>query len=401
MKWKYSLLLLFGIGISNIGAWVYLIALNLIVLNLTGSALAVSTLYILVPGAALCTHFWSGSFIDRANKKRLMISIDIIRAMFIFILPFLDNLLLIYVLVFMINIAGAIFEPASMVYMTKLIDEKYRQRFNALRNFINSSGFILGPSIAGFLFMIGTPDMAIFMNAGALCISAVVLLMLPDLELKKDDIHLEKITLSTLLRDWRSILRFSKTKVHITFMYVLISGATVFMTALDSMEAAFATEVLFLSESKYGFLVSIAGVGIILGSFVNAVCSYKLKVKHLIIFGALVTPTGYIVFSLANNFIFAAVGFFTLTFALSFLNTGFLTFYQSNIPAGIMGRFSSVFGTLEALATIIFTSVIGISAEIFELRLVYIMAAFFFLVLGVLIMLAVTNKYHYSYYEVI
>lgn len=39
-NWKYSLLLLGGIGISNIGGWVYLIALNLIILNETGSPLA-------------------------------------------------------------------------------------------------------------------------------------------------------------------------------------------------------------------------------------------------------------------------------------------------------------------------------------------------------------------------
>ncbi|MDY0393962.1 MFS transporter [Virgibacillus halophilus] len=150
MKWKNPLLLLFGIGVSNLGAWIYLIALNLIVLGMTGSPLAVSVLYILIPVATLCTNFWSGSFIDRLNKRSLMISLNLIRALFLFLLPFLDSMIFIYLLVFIINVASAIFEPTSMVYMTKLIPKTDRQRFNALRNFINSSGFILGPSIAGF-----------------------------------------------------------------------------------------------------------------------------------------------------------------------------------------------------------------------------------------------------------
>ena len=92
-KWKNPLLLLLGIGVSNLGAWIYLIALNLIVLDMTGSPLAVSILYILIPIATLCTNFWSGSFIDRLNKKNLMISLDVVRALFIFLLPFMDSLL--------------------------------------------------------------------------------------------------------------------------------------------------------------------------------------------------------------------------------------------------------------------------------------------------------------------
>ena len=64
----------------------YLIALNLIVLDFTGSPFAVSLLYILIPVTTLFTNFWAGSFIDRLNKRNLMISLDLIRA--ILILPF-------------------------------------------------------------------------------------------------------------------------------------------------------------------------------------------------------------------------------------------------------------------------------------------------------------------------
>ena len=39
--WKYPLLLLSGVGIANLGAWIYLIALNVLVYNMGGSALAV------------------------------------------------------------------------------------------------------------------------------------------------------------------------------------------------------------------------------------------------------------------------------------------------------------------------------------------------------------------------
>jgi MFS family permease len=398
VTWKYPILLLMGIGVSNLGAWVYLIALNLIVLDMTGSPLAVSILYILIPVAALFTNFWSGSFIDRLNKRNLMISLDVIRAILIFVLPFTDSLFLIYVNVFLINMASSIFEPTSMVYMTKLIPKKDRQRFNALRNFINSCGFILGPSVAGFLFIFGSPYLAIQLNSIALFMSAFIILFLPNLEWGRENVFSENLSMKLIINDWKKVLHFSKFNVHISLVYLLFSGMTVFMTALDSLEAAFAIEVLSLSESAYGFLVSVAGTGIIAGSFINALFVKHLKINTLIGMGAIFTPIGYIIFAFSQNFTWASIGFFTLTFALSFANTGFLTFYQNNVSVDIMGRFSSVLNMLEALFIILLTVAIGLFADLFEIRLTYIIGTFGFLMLGMIINIVVFDRSKRVYY---
>lgn len=397
-KWKNPLFLLLGIGVSNLGAWVYLIALNLIVLDMTRSPLAVSVLYMLIPIATLCTNFWSGSLIDRLNKRSLMILLDLIRALFIFLLPFMDSLVLIYLWVFTINIASSIFGPTSMVYMTQLIPKENRQRFNALRNFINSSGFILGPSIAGLLFIIGSPYLAIQLNSLALCMSAIIIFLLPNLDLKGETVISEKVSVKIIKSDWIEIFKFSKSNRHIAVVYILFSIITVFMTGLDSLEAAFAISVLPLSESAYGFLVSIAGIGIIVGSLTNALFANRLKTNILIGFGAIFTPFGYLIFAYSQNFIWASIGFFTLTFALSFANIGFLTFYQNNVPVNIMGRFSSVLGMLEALLIIVFTAAIGIWAELYEIQSVYIVGSFAFLVLGLIVNLVVLDKSKRIYY---
>ncbi|MDN4492626.1 MFS transporter [Ureibacillus aquaedulcis] len=397
--WKNPVLLLLGIGVSNLGAWIYLIALNLIVLDMTKSPLAVSVLYILIPVATLCTNFWSGSFIDRLNKRNLMMSLDLVRALLIFMLPSMDSLVFIYLWVFMINMAGSIFEPTSMAYMTKLVPMANRHRFNALRNFINSSGFILGPSIAGFLLMIDSPHLAIQLNALALCLSAITLFFLPKLEGEKGIVTSDKVSLSVIRYDWKQILKFSKSKRHIASVYVLFSGITVFMTALDSLEAAFATNILSLTESSYGFLVSIAGIGIIIGSLTNALFANHLRTNMLIGFGLVFIPFGYLIFAFSQNFVWAAIGFFTLTFALSFANTGFLTFYQNNVPIEIMGRFSSVFGLLEAVLIIMLTAVVAVFAELYGIRSIYIIGTFAFLVLGLVMNLIVLDKSKMVYYS--
>lgn len=171
------------------------------------------------------------------------------------------------------------------------------------------------------------------------------------------------------------------------------------MSALDSLEAAFATEVLSLTESTYGFLVSIAGMGIIAGSLINALFTKYLKLNILIGFGAISSSVGYLIFAFSSDFLLAAIGFFLLTFSLSFANTGFLTFYQNNVPVEMMGRFSSVFGLIEAFFIILVTATIGLSAELFEIRSTYIVGSIAFLFLGVIINIIVLNKTKRNYYQ--
>ena len=60
--------------------------------------------------------------------------------------------------------------------------------------------------------------------------------------------------------DAKLVLRFSLTSRQIMTVYLLFSAAiSVLPTAIDSLETAFAKEVLMLTDTQYGLLVSIAG----------------------------------------------------------------------------------------------------------------------------------------------
>lgn len=398
-NWKYSLLLLGGIGISNIGAWVYLIALNLIILNETGSPLAIALLYILGPIATICSNSWAGSLIDRINSRKFMIGLDISRALCIALIPVLPSLFYVYVIVFIINIGSAMFEPTSMVYMTKLIPEKNRQRFNALRSFINSCGTLIGPAIAGLLFWMGTPYTAIYINSVALILSAFIILLLPNVDLQRVPSETEKLSWKMIKDDFQVVYKFSHTHTFILKVYLLFVGMTIFMTALDSLEAAFAKGVLLMSDTNYGFLLSIFGTGIILGSVINTVFSKQLAVNLLIGGGSVFTAVGYMALYSAQGFISATIGTFMIGFAITFANTGYLTFYQNNVPVKMMGRFSSLFSIVEAVFIIILTVMIGLTAELTSIRPVGLIGSFTFLLLGIFAFKTVTAKRRKVYFE--
>ncbi|WP_426551316.1 MFS transporter [Bacillus pumilus] len=368
--WRDMSLLLGAIGIANIGEWIYMIALHLLIFQETGSVLAVTAVYMLRPAAALLTNSWSGSLIDRLNQRKVMISLDISRAILIACIPFVlfsGHLLTLYVMVFLIQMAQAMFHPASMVYMTGLIPVNNRKRFNAIRSLLQSGGFLLGPAAAGLLFLIGTPVFSIYINAICLFVSALLTMCLPNL--LKQDADQKRFSLSMLKEDAKLVLRFSLTSRQVMAVYLLFSAAiTVLPTAIDSLETAFAKEVLLLTDTQYGLLVSIAGAGIIAGAGLNSVIVEKLPVSIMLGIGSLFVACGYLIYAFSSTLFAAAVGFFILAFFLAFANTGFMTFYQTNIPVEVMGRVASFYALIEAILTIMLTGVSGGLAHVLSIR---------------------------------
>ncbi|MET0785509.1 MAG: MFS transporter, partial [Paenisporosarcina sp.] len=115
-----------AVGIANIGGWVYLLAVNLLVFERTGSALAVAGLYMIKPFAHMMVGSWAGSVIDRVSTKHLMIFLDIVRALLVLSIAFIDSIWMIYIFVLFIQMASAMFDHASFAYMTRLLPEHAR-----------------------------------------------------------------------------------------------------------------------------------------------------------------------------------------------------------------------------------------------------------------------------------
>ncbi len=404
--WRYPIILLCSIGVSSVGSWIYFIALNLIVLNITESALAVSGLYIIRALSTVCTNIWSGSVIDRLNKKYLMIVLNILQALFIVVLPFASSLVFIYGMVFLITIFSSIYHPTSMSYITKLIPIEQRKRFNALRSLLDSGAFLTGPAIAGLMFTIGTPNMTIYINAIALFLSALITLAMPNVEASRQLVEKaeNKLSIKILKEDWKLVLRFSGKYAYIMTIYFLFSAMIVMMTATDSLEAAFATQVLSLSEGQYGILVSIAGAGVLIGSLTNTLIVEKIPTSWLIGLGSLITACGYIMFAFSYTFLLASMGCFILSFATAFANTGFYTFYQNNIPVNVMGRIGSIYGLVEAFLIIIVTAIFGVASEVLSIRVVVVSGSLIMLCVATILFIfniqRSKNKFYANAYEV-
>jgi MFS family permease len=375
-SWKNALLYIFGIGVSNLGNWIYLVAINLLVLHMTGSPAAVAGLFIIRPLATLLTNSWAGSIIDRMNKRKLMISTDIIRGVLIATIPFMSSVWGIYIIMFLINVAGSFFGPTSMTYVTKLIPTEERKRFNAWSSFTTSGAVLLGPAISGLLIAYTDIRISIVINAVSFFICALVIYFLPDVDGEElDGSKRNVITMKTLLQDWIAVIDFGKAAKYFMLVYLLFQCAMLLGFALDSQEATFIKQVLLLGDEDYGLLISVAGAGYLAGSAAASLSVKWLSLRMFIGAGVLLSSAGYMIFYAASGLVTAVIGFIIFGFFSSYANAGFTTFFQNQVPIDLMGRFTSVTRMLEGMLQIALTLLLGFAADVWSLQAVCLIGA--------------------------
>lgn len=375
-KKRHAHFLLTSIGISHIGDWIYLIAINLMILHMTESPAAVGLLYILRPIATMFTAGFAGSLVDRWNTRNMMIWLDLFRAVLILAVPFLPSLPLIYIFVFLISMASSLFEPASLAFTVTLIPTVLRKKYNAWVSLTQSGAYIIGPAAAGGLFAISSGKTAIMVNGISFLFSALLLTGLPKMgsastlveeEGEQGHGHISK-KWRMLKKDWATVWLFSKTHVKVIVVYGLFHGIMIMAAALDSLEVSFITQVTHSSDSQYSMLLSITGFSFLLGSFIQTRMVDRLHTMSLLGYGALLFSTGYVVYSFSHHLVVAGMGFVILSFFQAFMNTGYYTYIQNEIPASMIGRVTSVYSLIQSLLEMIMIWLISRFAELQDVK---------------------------------
>lgn len=363
------MLLVSGIGFSNLGNWIYFVAINISILDLTGSAAAVAGLFVIRPIAMLLTNVWAGSLIDRSNIRRLMIFVDLVRGLLILLIPLLSSLWMIYGIMLIINIFGSFFGPSSSVYITKLIPEENRQRFNSILSMTNSGAFLLGPAVSGVLIITIGTDFCILFNAVSFICCAFFIFLLPDVNEESPDIR-KPISITLFIEDWKAVSQFVKQAAYFVSVFVFFQCAMLIGYAIDSQEATFIKLNLHLTESDYGNIISLTGAGSLAGSFLAAFISKKISYRWFMSIGALLSTLFYITFYSSFNFVTAAVSFVLLGFFMAFASSGYATFFQKYVPISIMGRFASLSDVTQGIIQILLTLLVGLLSDMISLQLV-------------------------------
>lgn len=381
-EWKDPGILLSSIAISNIGDFIYLIAINIIVFQLTGSAAAVAGLWIISPLTNIVTKFWTGSFIDYRSKRKVMMSTYVIRAVFISLIPFAPNMIMVYGILIVLSVANSFFHPASTTYVTIMIPIEKRKRFNSMRSFASSGAFIIGPAIGGTLLYLYSYEITLWINAVLFVAAALLLLVLPEKE-SIDKKNIPALTISQIMSDFTVVKDFVSANRYISVIYLGFTLIMIFSFAMDTQEVVFTQRVIGLTEFDYSLLVSITGIGSLFSAILLTIFSSKFSLRYMISIGLLMTTAGYIIYAFSWSFLSIMIGFLILGFFNVFLNAGIMTFYQNNVPVHVMGRVTSIYQLIQSTVQVVFILVIGYLGDILSLRVVIATLAIVMLITSV------------------
>jgi predicted MFS family arabinose efflux permease len=175
--------LLGGLAVSQIGDWLYNLALVTLVYQGTHSAVwaGVTTAGRVVPLVALGPL--GGVIADRFDRRRLMVACDLIRLVLMLALALLAvehlPVLLAPVIAAVATAAGTPYLPCVSASTPRLVPDADLPGANAARSAVTGLGIVVGPALGGVLLLIGSPALAFTVNAVTFGVSALAVLAIP------------------------------------------------------------------------------------------------------------------------------------------------------------------------------------------------------------------------------
>jgi MFS family permease len=176
--------LLSALAVSQVGDWMYNLALVVLVYDRTHSALwaGVTTAARVVPVVVLGPL--GGVLADRFDRRRIMIVCDLARMGFMFVLAAVAAaglpIGLAPVIAAAATTAAAPYMPCVAAVTPRLVDDADLGGANAARSAIGGSSIILGPALGGVLLLLGSPAIAFALNALTFGLSALAVLAIRD-----------------------------------------------------------------------------------------------------------------------------------------------------------------------------------------------------------------------------
>jgi MFS family permease len=175
--------LLGGLTISQIGDWLYNLALVGLVYERTHSALwaGITTGARVVPMVALGPL--GGLIADRFDLRRVMVACDLIRLALMAVLALVAvtglPVILSPVIAALATVAATPYLPCVAAATPRLVPDDDLPGANAARSAITALGIIVGPALGGVLLLIGPPALAFGVNAATFGLSALAVLAIP------------------------------------------------------------------------------------------------------------------------------------------------------------------------------------------------------------------------------
>jgi MFS family permease len=281
--------------ISEIGDWVLMVALPFEIYRRTGSTLATGgmVLTFLIPRILIGSV--AGVFVDRWDRRRLMITVDLLLAVTILPLLAIDavGLWIAYLVLVIASILEQLFMPAKMALLPNLLvgGPEELVTANALTGVGRHLARLIGPAVGGVIVAVGGLTAVTIVDSVSFLISAgmVALIRVPT-EVPPVHAGLEEETVGAwrrLVGEWRDGLAViggdSILRAILAFSIITAVGEGLTSTLF----VPWVQDWLHGGNAGYGAVLSTQAIGGVAGALVIGRYGSRLDPLRLLIGGAL------------------------------------------------------------------------------------------------------------------
>ena len=326
--------------VSNTAAWMQRIAVDWLVLELTGSVMLVGITIALQFGPILVFGAWGGVMADRYPKRVILISTaatSVVVCATLAVMTITGAVEVWHVLLaaFVLGVATAIDGPARSAFVTEMVGTSRLRNAISVNASIFHLGGLVGPALSGILIALVGSGISIGVNAVAGLVVVGTLMAMRQSELRPSPRQ------PRASGQVRAAVRYAVAKPAILFSLITLAFVATFGMTLPVLLAGMADSVYSTGSAGYGLYSSLAAVG----AFVGAIYSTQRTTLRLrsIVLAAVVFGVTMVVASMApvQGIFFVAlvaVGFSRLMFAMAAES---MTQLSTNL--GIRGRVMSLY----------------------------------------------------------
>jgi MFS family permease len=323
-----------GQGFSFVGDAVSMVALVVLVVQIAGSASAVGGALVARLLPTLASPL-AGVLSDRLDRRIVLVASDLARAVLVLGIVFVRDLVVLYLLIFLMGLARTFFTPTIRAAFPSVVGGGDLTRANALISGAFSVSIMAGPALGGLLVASLGVDAAFLLDAVTYLVSAALLsrIALPRSQIEDGEGFGQE------LRAGLGYLAGARVPLAV----VVGAFLTILTINITIPAEVFLAKVTFgAGDAGYGLLVSLWGGGMVLGSAVMAALGDRVSLVPLYflsIFGGALALAGT---GLAPLFILALGALMVEGVATGIDNVATDTILQKQVPDAFLGRVFAV-----------------------------------------------------------
>lgn len=361
--------------ISDFGDSLTNLALLIVINQLTGSTAALATMLIVLTIPQVTFGLISGVYVDRWDRKRIMIVSDLIRGVLVLgfvLVSSADQIWLLYVLGFLQASIGTMFTPARSALLPNLVAKSELLSANSISQMSRVIFGVLGTAAAGVLigaFHVAWPAFvvdALTFFCSVLLVSRIVApAHVPDPTAGKGSLK----TVFAQLGDGMRVI------VHTRLLAGTLVAAGVAMLGLGAVNVLVVPLILNelqLPATWFGLVEFAQTAAMVLSGALVAVLAARMKPTTIIsstlaILGlmiALVAPVNSIILLIPILFVVGLV--------LTPLQAAIATISQTAVEDNMRGRTGAALSTMISTASLLSMALAGVLAQVVGLRNVFI-----------------------------